>query len=132
MNGTPMSIDFSVEYKSLQSSLQKHRNSYIEQNNLNKKPRSIPDIFPEWEQKQILAIFDLLVWYDINEINLKNHKNELASIIWPILPLSDKTRNPYDPIELLEIATELSKKAITQATVRALIMLCENETHQKQ
>ena len=53
-------------------------------------------------------------------------------MIQPILPLSDKTKNPYNPIELLEMATELSKKAIIQATVRALIMHCENETYQNQ
>lgn len=82
-------------------------------------------IFLTWTKKNILAIFDLQLWYKIN--NLEVPKIELARLLWPNPPISKKRKATTVCLDdYIDEAITLSDNNIHDGNVSMLFQTCEN------
>lgn len=94
-----------------------------------KKMRAIStDVFLNWSEKNILAIFDLRVWYKINGIDVP--KIELARLLWPDPPTSKKKKGTTVYLDdYIDEAIALSDKNIHEGNVSMLFQTCESRKY---
>jgi len=97
-----------------------------------KKLRAISsDVFSTWSEKQILAIFDLRVWYKIN--NIEFSKIDLARLLWPNPPVSKKKKATTVYLDdYIDEAIDLCDTNIHHGNVSMLFQTCESRKFLKE
>lgn len=97
------------------------------------KPKTRPlskKIFKDWQSKRILELFDLNLWFKIQETPLR--PMELAKTLWPeSLPSKRIKDSNARLIDLLKEAQRISKKAIQKSSLQTLFAACESRAAQR-
>jgi len=96
------------------------------------KPKTRPlskKVFKNWEEKKILELFDLTLWFQIKKNPLK--PMELAKILWPNSLPSKQIDSSIRPIDLLKEAQKACKKATSDSTLQTLYAACESRAAQR-
>ncbi|GEM_PF-4884377 len=94
------------------------------------KPHDFLSKLDIWEESKILAVFDLMTWFEINQINPT--KKILYDLIWPKGRIS-KTRGEYvEPYGAIKNSIKLADEAINPRVIKLLVMICEDRKQKMQ
>jgi len=86
--------------------------------------------FLQWQESNILAVFDLKLWFALEGIEYTNIS--LHRLIWPNNRVSSKTGYHVNPHDDIDHISHLVDKAINLQVVRELVLLTEARLYQKE
>lgn len=125
LSGIPILLDQRYDKEDTITILKKKFNAWMGK----KKRRQVQDQFDIWEESQILAVFDLKIWFEIQKTKISNiviHK-----LIWPEGRISKVTGEGVNPDDDIRHSIDLTIKVIDSNVIASLIMLCENRKFKK-
>jgi hypothetical protein len=86
--------------------------------------------FETWQESKILAVFDLMCWFKIQQIEYTNIG--LYKIIWPQGRISKSTGMEVNPYDGIDHSIKLVSRVISTSVIKSLFNLCEARKHQTQ
>lgn len=124
LSGIPMSIDPSYAQPDIISQLKNLLKRWIG------KLQNIELKFDTWQESNILAVFDLMTWFKIQNIKYKNI--ELHRLIWPDGRYSLTTNDPVNSDDDIDHSIKLVKRVISRNVIRTLTIMCEARKYKEQ
>lgn len=81
------------------------------------------DQFDTWQESQILTVFDLKIWFEIQKTKINNI--DIHKLIWPDGRVSKVTGEGVNPDDDIRHSIDLTIQIIDCNVISSLIMLCE-------
>lgn len=117
LSGIPITVDPSYAKQDITKQLNTHLQRWVG------KLQHIELHFKNWHESKILAIFDLIMWFKIQDIKYTNAS--LHRLIWPTGRFSSAENEYVNPDDDIEHGITLMKRVINQSVVRSLLIMCE-------
>lgn len=124
LSGIPISLDPSYAQPDIISQLKNHLKRWVG------KLQNIELKFDTWQESNILAVFDLMTWFQIQNIKYKNI--ELHRLIWPDGRFPPGTNNPVFSDDDIDHSIKLAERVINRNVIRTLAVMCEARKHREQ
>lgn len=125
--GAPVTINAYFTRQDIISQLENKLNHWTDK----KLPTLTPKTLSTWTQRKILAIFDLLTWLKIHNIEIP--KIQLARLLWSTPPPSKKCSDSTVVLQkYYDYSLQLAKDTIHFGTVSLLFLTCENRKFQQE
>ncbi|MFZ2315624.1 MAG: hypothetical protein WAW86_08230 [Gammaproteobacteria bacterium] len=117
LSGIPLSIDPSYSKQDITKLLNINLTSWVG------KLQNIELHFNTWQENKILAVFDLMIWFKMQ--NLEYTKISLHRLIWPKGRFSLTQDEYVNPENDIEHSIKLMERAINENVRRMLAIMCE-------
>ncbi len=117
LSGIPLSIDPGYAKEDTITILKEKLNAWVG------KVQGIQFQFARWQERKILAVFDLRAWFKIQGIKFTNigiHK-----LIWPDGRVSNATGDFVYSDDDIAYSIDLAERVIDKSTISSLITMCE-------
>ncbi|MGX6643254.1 hypothetical protein [Legionella pneumophila] len=124
LSGIPLSVDPTYSKKDITKQLENHLKQWVP------KLHDIEGKFPTWQESIILAIFDLMAWFQIQ--NIKYKKIDLHRLIWPKGRFSLTTGEEVNPDDDIAYSLNLAERIINRNVIRTLTIMCEARKYKEQ
>lgn len=124
LSGIPISLDPGYVKEDTAKQLNTHLTRWVG------KLQDIQQNFIAWQESNILAVFDLITWFKIQDI--KYSKIGLHKLIWPSGRLSIATNEFVNPHDDIDHSIKLTERVIGRDVLRTLAIMCEARKYKKQ
>lgn len=125
LSGIPILIDPAYRKNDIIAILKKKFDRWVGKS---KRP-DISEQFNIWQESQILAVFDLKCWLEIQKV--KFTKIDIHRLIWPNGRVSKSTGEEVNPYDDIDHCMNLIKKIIDRNVISSLITMCEARKFKK-
>ena len=126
LSGIPILLDQGYDKKDTIAILENKFNAWIGK----KKRRQVQDQFDTWQESQILTVFDLKIWFEIQKTKINNI--DIHKLIWPDGRVSKVTGEGVNPDDDIRHSIDLTIQIIDCNVISSLIMLCEGRKFKKE
>ena len=124
LSGVPISLDPSYAKEDITTELDNHLKTWVG------KLHEIEQKFDVWHERRLLAIFDLRMWFQIQ--NIKYSKIGLHKLIWPKGRYSLTTDEVVNPDDDIAYSMNLAERIINRNVIRTLTIICEARKYKEQ
>lgn len=124
LSGIPISLDPSYAREDITTELDNHLKLWVG------KLHEIEQKFDTWHERKLLAIFDLTLWFQIQ--NIKYKKIDLHRLIWPKGRSSLTTGEEVNPDDDIAYSMNLAERIINRNVIRTLTIMCEARKYKEQ
>jgi hypothetical protein len=124
LSGIPISLDPGYAKKDIINQLKSKLTRWVG------KLQDIELKFNTWQDSNILAVFDLMTWFRIQDIEYS--KIALFKLIWPQGRLSMTTKEYVNPDDDIDHSISLVVRVISRDVIRTLAVMCEARKHREQ
>jgi hypothetical protein len=124
LSGIPLSIDPGYAKEDTAKQLKNYLTRCVG------KLQDIELHFEAWQERKILALFDLMMWFKVQEIEYTNIN--LHRLIWPKGRFSSTQDEYINPDDDIEDSVKLVIKIINQNVIRTLAIMCEARKSKKE
>jgi hypothetical protein len=118
LNGVPVSIDPGYAKEDTAKELKNLLSAWVG------KLQDVSYKYDSWQTCNILAVFDLMMWFKIQNITCT--KIALHKLIWPKGRISKKIDGLVNPDDDISLIIDLVDKVISSNVLRTLLLVCEN------
>lgn len=124
LSGIPLSLDPGYAKKDTDKILKKKLNAWVG------KLQGIQVQFDRWQESNILAVFDLRLWFQIQRIEFK--KIDIHRLIWPNGRVSNTTGEGVNPYDDIDHSIDLVNRVIDKSPICSLLTMCNARKYKKE
>lgn len=117
LTGNPLSIDPGYAKEDTIIILKNKLNAWVG------KLQGIEFQFDSWQERKILAVFDLRLWFKLHGIKFTNVG--IHRLIWPNDRISSSSKEGINPNDDMKHSVKLINRVINKSVISSLISLCE-------
>lgn len=125
LSGIPLLLDPGYKKKDIIAILKRKFNGWVGKS----KRRGIEEQLNIWQESQILAVFDLKLWFEIQKVKITNIG--IHELIWPYGRVSEFTGEEVNPYDDIDHCIDLVSKIIDRNVICSLITWCEGRKFKK-
>lgn len=126
LSGIPILLDPGYDKEDTITILKRKFDAWIGK----KKRRQVQDQFDIWQESQILAVFDLKLWFEIQKTKITNI--DIHKLIWPEGRISKVTGEGVNPDDDIRHSIDLTIKVIDINVIGSLHRLCEGRKFKRE